>query len=725
VTANAGAVHHIFVKFCDTPAHVGGFDSGDLVQALIAFWTYALAAALFASLALWELRRGLGESEQRILLAAFALTGVWAWITAMAPTTILAAYSETARNLVWVGVLYRLADIDGREEQRGVKPVYAAVAAVLGLQLVVDALPLIIDTDGISGNHALVVTAIILRLTAAAGSLVLVHNLYGQAAPSSRGSIRLAMIALAGMWAYDLNLYTIAYFDPGSARGLFDWRGLAIALTAPLFAIGGSRDDPWRIRLSRAATFQSLSLLAICAYLAVMAMLVTALRGSGIDWTRAFLVALLAAMTIAAMVLLPSNRARGWAKVKIAKHFFEHRYDYRTEWLRFTETIGATGPKAAPLGQRVIKAFADILDAPGGLLLVADENGSIEPAASWNWSGSANLGTAIPSTEALAFWLSVGAEGRILDFDALSGGWADARDRELDIPAPLLGEEQAWTGVPLIHDDRLVGLVLLAAPDYRRPLDWEDFDLLRAAGRQAASSLAEAHGQQALMNAQRFEDFNRRFAFILHDIKNLVSQLSLLARNAERHADNADFRADMVATLKGSVGKMNELLARLAPTPDQRPAKPELTPLRALVASAIAAKRGDHEVKLLGDGNLWVIADPLLLEQAIGHLVQNAVDASKPGDPVTVRMAGDEDQATITIADSGSGMDADFVRTRLFQPFASTKKGGFGVGAFEAKSLLSAMGGRLTVESKPGEGSTFTISLPAATPAAEPQRKTA
>jgi putative PEP-CTERM system histidine kinase len=695
------------------------------MEALIAFWTHALAAALFASLALWELRRGLGESEQRMLLAAFALTSLWAWVTALAPTTMLAAYSETARNLVWVGVLYRLAGIDSSEGQRGVKPVYGAVACVLGLQLVIDALPLVIDTESISPGHAVVVTAIVLRLLAAAGSLVLVHNLYGQASPSSRGNIRLAMLALAGIWAYDLNLYTIAYFDPGSAQGLFDWRGLVMIVAAALFAFGGSEGDRWRIRLSRAATFQSLSILAIAAYLAVMSVLVTALRDSGVDWTRALLIALLAAMTVGAIILLPSSRARGWAKVKIAKHFFEHRYDYRTEWLRFTETIGATGPKAPPLAQRVIKAFADILDAPGGLLLVADEHGAIEPAASWNWSGSTNLGSAIPNAESLAFWLSVGAEGRIIDFDALGGGWADSRDREIDIPAPLLGEEQAWTGVPLIHDDRLVGLVLLAAPDYRRPLDWEDFDLLRTAGRQAASSLAEAHGQQALMNAQRFEDFNRRFAFILHDVKNLVSQLSLLSRNAERHADNAEFRADMVATLKGSVGKMNELLMRLAPTPDQRPAKLEPTPLRALVASAIAAKRGDHEVKLLGNGDLWVMADPLLLEQAIGHLVQNAVDASKPGQPVTVRMGGSNGHVTIAIADEGTGMDAEFVRTRLFQPFASTKKGGFGVGAFEAKSLVATMGGRLTVESRPGDGSLFTIIIPAAEAAAEPKRKSA
>ena len=203
----------------------------------------------------------------------------------------------------------------------------------------------------------------------------------------------------------------------------------------------------------------------------------------------------------------------------------------RRDWKRRTSDTVLRVDGGMVASDWTMQRLADILDAPGGLLLIADENGSIEPAASWNWSGSANPGASIPGSEALAFWLSVGAEGRIIDFDAHAGGWADARDLELDIPQPLLGEEQAWTGVPLIHDERLVGLVLLAAPDYRRPLDWEDFDLLRTAGRQAASSLAEAHSQQALMNAQRFEDFNRRFAFIMHDVKNLVSQLSLLSRN--------------------------------------------------------------------------------------------------------------------------------------------------------------------------------------------------
>ncbi|WP_204279985.1 hypothetical protein, partial [Raoultella ornithinolytica] len=91
---------------------------------------------------------------------------------------------------------------------------------------------------------------------------------------------------------------------------------------------------------------------------------------------------------------------------------------------------------------------------------------------------------------------------------------------------------EAWVIVPLPHLAELAGAILLARPPLDRALDWEDFDLLKVAGRQVASYLAEARAQDALAEAQRFDEFNRRFAFILHDIKNLVSQLTLTARNS-------------------------------------------------------------------------------------------------------------------------------------------------------------------------------------------------
>jgi putative PEP-CTERM system histidine kinase len=685
------------------------------VEALITFWSHALAAMLFASLLLWRLGEASRQPGQRLLLAAFALTACWAWLAAIAHNAPLVGFAESARNLVWVGLLYSLSARD--ERQHGVRLVYGAVAAAIGMQIIAGVLAIVTPVAAIEQ------TSLILRITTAAGALVLVHNFYGQAAPASRSHIRLAMLGLAWMWGYDLNLYTTAYIGAGTGTSLFQWRGLAVALTAPLFALGARHDQGWRFRLSRAATFQSLSLLGICAYFALMAIVATALRGTGVDWSATVMIGLLAVMTVGAMVLLPSARARGWVKVKVAKHLFEHRYDYRTEWLRFTETLGHSGPDAAPLGERIVKAFADIVEAPGWLLLDNEGGRSLGIGAAWNWNAPNppvdELG------DAGAFWSAVESGGRILELQALREGWAEAEDRSVAVPDSILGEKQAWAIIPLIHHERLTGMVVLAEPEYRRPLDWEDFDLLRTAGRQAASSLAEAHGQEALSNAQRFEEFNRRFAFILHDVKNLVSQLSLLSRNAERHADNPEFRADMVATLKSSVGKMNDLLTRLSPRAGARVQRVEAQPLRPLLANAIAAKRGDHDIQLLGDAGVWADVDGPALEQAVSHLIQNAVEACSSTVPVTVRVDPGDDQVTISIADKGVGMDSDFIRNRLFQPFSSSKPAGFGIGAFEARQLISAMGGRLSVDSSPGKGTTFTIALAAAEPASEPQRKRA
>jgi len=681
------------------------------LTAILAFWSHALATFLFGTLLIWQLRDGVRAPVQRLLLGGLLMTLVWAWLTAIAPLSVLAAHAETARNLLWVGLLYNLSSSSRSEDRQlqGVGWVYAAVSAVLALQFVTDQL-----AHGASGATAAVLgtTAVLLRGTAAAGALVLVHNLYGQAAPASRSSIRLVMIALAWLWLYDLNLYTLAYWQGGVAGIVYQARGAAVVVAAPLFALGGQQIDGWRLKLSRAATFQSLGLVAVCSYFALMAVLATALRGTDWNWLKSAALLLLAGMTVAAVVLLPSARLRGWVKVTAAKHLFEHRYDYRSEWLRVADTLGRSGSDAPPLAERVIRALADIVDAPAGLLLARDQGG-IAWQGSWRWFGRLPDVGAAERLEAL--WAELGETGRVIELDRGGAARGSARDRAVPLPAEWLGDERLWTGVPLLHGERVVGLVLLATPEVRRPLDWEDFDVLRTAARQAASTLAEAHGQQALTTARAFEDFNRRFAFILHDVKNLVSQLSLLTRNAERHADNPEFRADMIETLKSSVGKMNDLLARLAPAPSAVARDGAVAfALRPVLAAAVTGKRAGHEVRLLGPTALRVRGDPGGLEQAIAHLLQNAVDASPTHEPVTVHVAEGSERVRIEITDRGCGMDPEFVRQRLFQPFASTKSGGFGIGAYEARSLVEGMGGSLAVDSRVGAGTRFTIDLPAA-----------
>ena len=135
-------------------------------------------------------------------------------------------------------------------------------------------------------------------------------------------------------------------------------------------------------------------------------------------------------------------------------------------------------------------------------------------------------------------------------------------------------------------------------------------------------------------------------------------------------------------------------------------------PLGPMIAALASAKRGQHPVVVAGDTGLFGLADPLRLETALAHLLQNAIDASAPNEPVTLTLIQQGEEIGIVVSDAGCGMTQDFVRGQLFRPFASTKEGGFGIGAYEARTLVTAMGGRLSVESAVKQGTRFTVWLP-------------
>src|SRR3546814_304395 len=241
-------------------------------------------------------------------------------------------------------------------------------------------------------------------------------------------------------------------------------------------------------------------------------------------------------------------------------------------------------------------------------------------------------------------------DGRIVNLDE------HREDQRLGGRPPewLLDDRRAWLIVPLIHLERLAGFLLLERSPVVADLNWEDFDLLRTVGQQAASYIAGAQSQSALADAEKFEEFNRRFAFIMHDIKNLVSQLSLVARNAERHADKPEFRADMVATLQSSVGKMNDLLARLAQHNKGRTDERVAVPLGRLLEALARDKRKAHPVLLDVRQDCAIVGDPQRVEQIVAHLVQNAIDASPADQPVEISLCAPGREAQIVIADRRS-----------------------------------------------------------------------
>jgi len=665
----------------------------------IILWGHALAALLFAVLALSQLRDGAVSVPRTAFVAALGITALWALAVAgIGNPDLTARVAESLRNIAWLAfmmALLRRDDSAGRD--RAVTMIYGVVVLVALAGIVLSVIQASVSADLVKGFAAV---RILLRMMVALGALVLVHHLYSVAAPGARGGIRLAVAALAIMWTSDLVLYTTAYLSGDGSPELIAARGVVMIAIVPLLAIAVHRNGDWTLKLSRTVTWQSLSLVALMAYAVVTVLAISAIDSFGGSYARLAQTAFVFGSAAALLTLLSSPTIKAWLRVMVAKHLFNHRYDYRAEWSRFTDTLGAPGEGAAPLEERIVKAVADVTDSAAGLLLVADD-GVFGLGATWNWPGTVPVAIA---GETLA--QSMAGNSRIIELDAVRAG--DAPPAELAaVPQWMLDEPSAWAIVPLVHLNQLIGAILLARPPIDRSLDWEDFDLLRIAGRQVASYLAEARAHEALADARRFDEFNRRFAFIMHDVKNLVSQLTLVARNAERHADNPDFRADMIATLKESVGRMNDLLARLSQHNSARVEDPVAVELMPIVERVTRRRGASHPIAVTGMRDAVAVADPARLEQALGHLIQNAIEASAPGEPVGVVVG----RATIDVIDAGPGMSASFIRDRLFKPFASTKSGGFGIGAFEARQVIVAMGGKLDVISREGEGTRFTIVL--------------
>ncbi|MEO6717135.1 MAG: XrtA/PEP-CTERM system histidine kinase PrsK [Novosphingobium sp.] len=646
------------------------------------------------------------------LVTSLVFTAVWSASIAAAPLgDARQGLFESLSNLGWLLVVYRLFSGDGRDTSLApIRPVALALGFVeilhLGIELLDPAL-----IAGASAQLPMLQLTITLRLLVAIGGLVMAHNLYSGAAPQARMFLRWPALALGTMWGFELNLYSIAYLSKSWPDELAALQGFSIISLAVLMVLGGVRgSEQLRFRPSRGVAFQSASLLVIGGYFAAMYAIANWLSYVGGNFARLMEFGFLIAASVAALLLLPSRRLRGWLRVTLVKHLFQHRYDYREEWLRVTRTMGNCEDPAAPLEQRAVQAIGDIADSPAGLLFAPGDHRELVLAAQWNWP-LREVPTEAMSALALTFFETTGL---IVDLDDLRAGKTEHGEAEV-VPQWLLDEPGAWALVPLIHFDRLTGLVVLARPTPARRFDWEDFDLLRIAGRQLASYLAEHAVQAALAEASRFDDFHRRIAFVMHDIKNLASQLSLLARNAELHADNPAFRADMLVTLRNSADKLNNLLARLSRYVSGGGAERlEKVDAGAVVTQVAAQFREQYPVMVAECQDCEVSANRESLEQVLVHLVQNGIDASQGDVPVVLGVTTDGLHACIEIVDSGCGMSPDFVRNRLFKPFVSSKQGGFGIGAFEARELVRAMRGRLEVDSREGLGSRFIVRLPLA-----------
>jgi putative PEP-CTERM system histidine kinase len=670
--------------------------------------SYITAALAFLFLSVLLATKWRGRPYGLGLAIACLLTALWAVATAEqtergSPLSVVPALLELLRNVGWFVFLLML---QGRfERAKGfsifrLKPSLALVAAIL-LWLVIATIKPHSESDSSSHLLSYTVGSVVLALT----GMLLVEQLFRNASVQERWGIKFACLGIGGLFAYDFYLYSDAMLFRQMSSDLWAARGIIDALTVPLIAISASRSPRWQpaISVSRRFLFHSAVLLGSVVYLVAMAAGGYYLRFFGGSWGLIMQVAFLFGAVVLLFAVLFSGAFRSKLKVFISKHFYTYNYDYREEWIRFTRALSDSGPG---LGERTVQAVAEFVESPGGALWFKRESGGCEPAAHWNMFSSA--AEVEPANSALCRFLE--KTHWVVDLQEYKSN--PEKYEGLTLPDWLEALTRAWLVIPLILHGRLFGFVVLAQPRSAVQLNWEVLDLLKIAGSQAASYLAQNESANALIVARQFESFNRMATFVMHDLKNLVASLSLMMSNAEKHKDSPEFQEDMIATVDHSVKKMKMLLHKLS----RRSPIEKAEPLRLdeLLERAVAMKsayRPQPTLQVL-HADLMVYANAARLERVVGHLIQNAVEATGKEGQVTVRLMKRDDCAVIEVSDTGQGMSEEFVRLRLFKPFESTKSAGMGIGVFEAREYVRELGGGVEVASRPFVGTTFRIILP-------------
>jgi putative PEP-CTERM system histidine kinase len=672
----------------------------------VGFLSYAFAGTVFFVAAFTLVAVSRLRHPGMLLSIACLAASAWAWLCALTGFSpypnVLVDLAEITRNTIFL--LFIADGLGGFGDGDG-----SARARTRTLQFVIltaGALGIGVRFAADSWGPGVTATMILHALTAIAG-MFMVEQLFRNVHQDSRWGIKFLCIGLGTIFAYDFFLYSQALLYVSVNINLWDARGLVSAVAAPLIIASASRNPQWaiRIKLSRHAAFHTMTLFGAGTYLVVMALTGYYLRVAGGSWGAVLQIFFFFATSVLLATLLFSGKIRARLRVMLSKHFFSHQYDYREEWLRLNRTI-LSFESSDQIYEAAIRAIAALVESPGGALWIAKNS-----AQNHQFVAKVNMQVPdhdLPTDDSMAVFMK--DTGWIINLDEYEPGHKNYRG--MTLPAWINEIQDAWLIVPLALQGRLLGFVILSQPLVKMEFNWEVGDLLKAAAHQLANTLAQKQASEALLVAKQFDSMNRMSAFIVHDLKNLVAQLSLMLSNAEKHKANPEFQDDMIETVENSVAKMNRMLLQLK-RGDAQDNTPGLVKLDEIVKDALRSKSSLKPVpSLIVDSSPQAMADHEKLVRVVGHVIQNACEATPYDGKVSVRISTLDDGAVIEVKDTGQGMEASFVRERLFKPFDSTKRSGMGIGAYECQEYMRELGGRVEVESAPGQGTLFRLTLP-------------
>ncbi len=676
---------------------------------------YVALAYLFAALCycilgvLARARRGnVAAPALRLMVAAWAsavctlavaVTAFYGRLTFGALTLI-----DLIHTGLWLGALAGLARVQSQPRWLVAMLDWAGPAALLAAGSIILTTPEGGTLAGMAASRMLAIIGLALALLGVLGFEQVYRN-------SVRAGLTLArwiFLGFAGLFVANLFWYAAILLLPAFDSNAWVWRGVLLGVLVVPIAITTRRMADWAagLTVSRHVVFYTTSFLLVGGYLVLMSLGGVFLRESGVGWGSTAQKLFLAIAGLVLLLLVFSGDIRRRLRVLVVKHFFKNKYDYRLEWLRFIHTLSERDPSET-VQQNAIRSVAQIIHSPQGLLWAQVGAGRrFAPLACWPRveESVAHLPSFEMDDELIAFMLRT---KWVVDLTELARR-PDLYDR-MQVPAELRAVAGGGLIVPLFHGEELYGFLLVSRVEPLGDLTFEDRDLLKTVGRHLAVHLWQADMDRSLAESRQFETFNRFAAFVMHDLKNSIAQLRLVVQNAERHKRNPQFVDDAMAAIAHTVDRMGRLLTQLSQGAASGFTR---TVDLAEIAERAALRAGERAPvpRVIVLERPAVSADPERLATVIEHILRNAQDAT-PEDGNVELIVGTRDGAPLmTVSDNGCGMDAQFMRQRLFRPFDTTKGSrGMGIGAYQAREYLRSLGGDVEVESAPGRGTTFSF----------------
>lgn len=565
---------------------------------------------------------------------------------------------------------------------------------------------------------------LIYLLLAVVVMLLVLENTYRNAGQERGGHV---LLGFMGSLFYAIFLISQGLLYSRIPSAVFLGGSLVVFLAGLLIAYDIFRCRLFQVEiyLGREAIYSLAILLLVGAYL-ILVGLVGKLVGS-IGGNLSLFFTIIASFFVLALflALLVSESLKKRLRAFIDRNFYRGQYDYREQWLRFSEEMACLLNLEEFL-PRFLQMIREVLNVHSACVLLPDA--SREAFVLVEAQGLSNEELGIPEKSEFLDWLFVLGQPVTL-----------SDDRFKESPAPeVLSQQDRFRNiglavlVPLISKRKLLGLLGLGPRNSGIFYSSADLELLEAIGNHLSVAIMNAKLSDELVLSKELEFIHKISSFVIHDLKNAVSTLSMMLQNSTANIDKAEFRENMITTIAGTVEKMKGLMGKITTMPTD--IRPDLQPhdLNSIVRAVVSKIKVDELTHIRYVENLNPIpltsVDREYMEQVLTNLIVNAVEAMSQGGTlwISTRLMengsiwttgeGDLQAASqfveIEVADSGPGMSDEFIKRRLFKPFQTTKRKGLGIGLYQCKEAVEAHKGHIEVRSKEGEGTIFLIRLP-------------